>query len=294
VKEFSEALPSMRHNWGPEGGTGGGQRPDPEFDVSVERPAYTEKHPSVLFDEAHKNFHTPSGRYKAFADLITNDGYQVTPNRDLLTSDRLIGHNILIIANAMSDSRDKSSAFSEEECQAVRDWVEAGGSLLLITDHEPYGSASAELGKKFGVEMSLRVTTDPVNESEDGLLFARDKDQLADHPIMQGRDESERVNRVLTFTGQSLKGPPGSVALLKFAATAVEQEGRDQEISAAGRAQGVALKYGRGRVVVMGEAAQLSAQVVGDPPERMGMNVPGCDNRKMALNLVHWLSGLID
>ena len=31
-----------------------------------------------------------------------------------------------------------------------------------------------------------------------------------------------------------------------------------------------------------------------DPVEKMGMNVPGCDNRKMALNLMHWLSGLTD
>ena len=65
---------------------------------------------------------------------------------------------------------------------------------------------------------------------------------------------------------------------------------------AAGRGmQGLALKYGKGRVVVMGEAAELSAQIYGvDPVEKMGMNVPGCDNRKMALNLMHWLSGLTD
>jgi hypothetical protein len=56
----------------------------------------------------------------------------------------------------------------------------------------------------------------------------------------------------------------------------------------------VALKHGRGRVVVMGEAGQLSAQVVVNPPQPMGMNVPGCDNRKMELNVMQWLTGLID
>jgi hypothetical protein len=44
--------------------------------------------------------------------------------------------------------------------------------------------------------------------------------------------------------------------------------------------------------VVLGEAAQLSAQIVGFPTMPMGMNVPGCDNRQMALNIMHWLSGL--
>jgi polyisoprenoid-binding protein YceI len=47
------------------------------FDTSVKNPAYTTTHPRVLIDEAHFNFHTASGRYKPFADLLTNDGYVV-------------------------------------------------------------------------------------------------------------------------------------------------------------------------------------------------------------------------
>ena len=83
------------------------------------------------------------------------------------------------------------------------------------------------------------------------------------------------------------------VAFLKFADTAIDVD-EDDKVSAAGRAQGVAFTYGKGRVVVLGEAAQLSAQVYGLPPEPMSMNVPGCDNRQMALNIMHWLSGLME
>ena len=53
------------------------------------------------------------------------------------------------------------------------------------------------------------------------------------------------------------------------------------------------MRFGKGRVVVLGEAAELSAQVVG-LREQIGMNVPGIDNRQMALNIMHWLSGLLD
>lgn len=297
LKEFSEALPNMHHNLGPGGadginaGGGGGQRSDPNFDTSITSPAYIDTHPSVLFDEAHNNFHTASGRYKTFADLMTNDGYQVTPNNDKLTVANLAPHRILIVANASTSDDATKSAFTNDECDSVESWVKNGGSLLLITDHEPFGSASEELGKRFGVQMSLQVAVDPAHEKDDALLFSRDANQLGNHPIMTGRNESERVNRVLTFTGQSLKGPAGSVPLLKFADTAVNSM---DERSIAGRSQGLALNYGKGRVVVMGEAAQLSAQVYGEPPEPMGMNVPGCDNQKMAINLMHWLSSLTD
>lgn len=121
---------------------------DPDFDPNVATPAYTKKHPKVLLDEAHHNFYTASGRYKPFADLITSDGYQVTPT---------------------------------EQTQA----------------------------------------------------------------------------------------------------------------SAAGRAQGLAFKLGKGRVVVLGEAGMLSAQLTGPRKMKFGMNRSGIDNRQLALNIMHWLSGLL-
>jgi Leucine Rich repeat len=274
-----------------------GQRNDPDFDVAVAHPAYTTKHPTVLFDEAHHNFHTASGRYKVFADLITNDGVRVTPNSEPLTPELLAKDDVFITANAPAKSEESPSAFTPAECDAVENWVRNGGALLLITDHEPFGSGSAELGKRFGVDMSLMVSVDPKNQTNNGLLFSREKNLLGDHPIMNGRDPSERINRVLTFTGQSLKGPADSAQLLKFADTATDSGfGRNaKKVSAAGRAQGIAFKFGKGRVVVMGEAGDLSAQIYGsDPVGKMGMNVPGCDNRQFALNIVHWLTGLID
>ena len=54
---------------------------DPDFDTKVANPAYTKKHPTVFLDEAHHNFHTASGRYKPFADLISSE--QATIDRYL-------------------------------------------------------------------------------------------------------------------------------------------------------------------------------------------------------------------
>ena len=85
------------------GGQGGGQRSDPNFDTKVARPAYADgtSHPRVLFDEAHHNFHTTSGRYKPFGQLIGNDGYQVIPNREKFSAEMLRKGDILVIANAL-------------------------------------------------------------------------------------------------------------------------------------------------------------------------------------------------
>ena len=279
------------------------QLPDPEFSTAVENPAYKKDGPRVMFDEAHHNFHTTEGRYKPFVDLLMNDGYRVIRNRQPFSKSTLSSYKVLVIANAlgaeeMDDNGADASAFTEEECQAVQEWVKGGGALLLIADHAPFGGAAASLSNRFGVDMSKGFTYDPSNSAPNSpslLIFSRENKLLATHPITEGREQNERLNMVQSFTGQSLKGPDDSVAILKLSDTAKDTPNReaDSSVSAAGRTQALALKFGKGRVVVQGEAAMLSAQIAGPNKNKMGMNVPGNDNKQYALNVMHWLSGLL-
>jgi hypothetical protein len=279
------------------------QAPDPEFDTSVQSPAYKKDGPRVMFDEAHHNFHTIEGRYKPFVDILMSDGYRVIRNRQPFTKATLSSFKILVISNALGaeeadDEGADKSAFTDEEIQAVHDWVKSGGALLLIADHAPFGGAAAALGSKFGVDMSKGYTFDEQNSvagSPSQLIFSRENKLLATHPIAEGRNENERINLLRSFTGQSFKGPEDSVAILKLADTATDKPDYNSptSVSAAGRAQALALKFGKGRVVVQGEAAMLSAQVSGPENRRMGMNVPGNDNKQYLLNVMHWLSGIL-
>lgn len=279
------------------------QMSDPNFNPHVEHPAYTKNFPRVLFDEAHNNFHTTTGRYKPFVDMMFSDGYQIAANRKPFTRESLQTYKILIIANAtgaeeMDDEGADKPAFTEQECDAVREWVSNGGALLLIADHAPFGAAAQILAKRFDVEMSKGYVFDVEHSVPDNptlLIFSRENKLLLDHPITQGRNDSERINRVQTFTGQALKGPQGATQLMALAATATDQADPmgGEKKSVAGQAQGIAFKLGKGRVVILGEAAMLSAQVAGPDNFKMGMNVPGNDNRQFALNIMHWLSGLL-
>ena len=273
------------------------QQADPNFDARVSNPAYTSRHPKVLFDEAHNNVHTSSGLYKPFVDLITNDGYVVVANKQKFQPSTLEGHDVLVIVNAAGPRGQRGNpAFTDEESDAVRDWVRTGGSLLFIADHAPMGAAAEVLAKRFGVDMSKGYTDDPSSQDRElgDILFSRDNKLLADHAITRGGDPRARINRVVTFTGQSLSGPKDSVAFLKLPGTAVDTFPPSKTtVSAAGRAQGVAMKFGKGRVIVLGEAGMLSAQV--DSKGRaFGMNYPNTDNRQLALNTMHWLSRLLN
>jgi hypothetical protein len=168
----------------------------------------------------------------------------------------------------------------------------------LIADHAPFGGAAAALAKRFGVDMSKGYTFDPENSVKGAptqLIFSRENKLLGNHPIIEGRSEAERINVVRSFTGQSLKGPEGSTGILNLASTATDRPtfAAETSVSAARRTQAVAFKFGKGRVLVQGEAAMLSAQISGSEKRQMGMNVPGNDDRQYALNLMHWLSGIL-
>lgn len=277
---------------------------DPHFDARVENAAYTKNFPRVLFDEAHNNFDTTNNRYKPFADLIFNDGYHLAVNRQPFTKESLKSFKILIIVNPLGgedvdDEAAKEPAFTTVECEAVSDWVRGGGALLFIADGAPFGSAAEILAKKLGVEMSKGHTTDHANsdkESNDPLVmvYSRENHLLLAHPITNGRNDAERADRVMIFNGQSLKGPEGSEVFLKLADTAIDNASpAEKKLSAAGRAQGIALRLGKGRVVVLADAAMLSAQVTGSDNRPFGMNTPDIDNKQLTLNIMHWLSGLL-
>jgi len=127
-------------------------------------------------------------------------------------------------------------------------------------------------------------------------VMERDLDRLMnrtkERPIADGRTAAERVESVVTFTGQSLSVPPGATPVLRMDDKAYDWESDAVRHSARGHAQGVAFEFGKGRVVMLGEAGLLSAQV--DPLGfKMGMSSTVGNDKQFALNLFHWLSGAL-
>ena len=272
---------------------------DSSYPVDVVQPAYTDAHPRVLFDEAHHNHHKTGTSYHPFAELLENDGYEVIPLRKVVTPFNLSSSQVLAVVTAMgTDDAALTMPFTEAECNAIQAWVRGGGSLLVVTDHFPFGGAVANLTRRFGVESSGGMTFDEQHHEgrdDSQLIFSRGNGLLADHPVTRG------VRSVMTFTGESVRG---GTPLLRLADTAVNRpgvphvtrSGGDTRVDvqfgdpqpARGWSQGVALEYGRGRVVILAEAAMLTAQREGD--RLIGMNYPDCDNKQFALNVMHWLS----
>jgi hypothetical protein len=291
---------------------------DLAYDTSVAQPRLRQRAPRILFDHGHGNAHSIDGRFSPFANLLRADGCRVasTASSSPITSALLHECDVLVVVNARApkDAPD-GSAMKTTEIDAIKQWVNGGGALLLCADHHPFGTAAAPLAQAFSVGMSGGWCDDPANffpgtADSGAIAFSRSKGMLGEHPIMTGHGSGERIDKLITFTGQSLTAPQEAAALLRLADTALDRipvsstsvttgnttktTFQTKDASAAGRCQGLAMSFGKGRVVVLGEAGMLSAQIDDRSGLKFGMNVPGADNRQFVLNTVRWLAGELE
>lgn len=290
----------------------GGQTAGERWSPIVTNPEFSNGDgPTILVDAAHGNFHTIDGRFSAFGELLSLDGYRIESAIDEVTKELLDPASVFVISNAVDGGADAEwilptyPAFKLEEVEVLVNWVESGGSLLLIADHMPFPGATATIAKRFGIDFINGYAKKSVREGGQ-LSFSRSSGLLADHAITRGRSDSESIQAIRSFTGQAFRITHEAESLMHmpddwkvFLPTEAGLIGKSTPfVSARGLVQGAVLEFGNGRVAVFGEAAMFTAQTwVRDDGSvgRMGMNHPSAtDNAQFVLNVIHWLTRTID
>ena len=293
-----------------------GQVPDKSYKPVIADPAYQKgEGPLVCLDEAHNNFHTLAGRFWAFGELLRRDGYEVKASREKFSTDVLERCNILVIANAQLEldswgdyPHPTPSGFTDEEISAVQIWVQNGGSLLLIADHMPLAGVASKLAAAFGVEFKdgFAVAGFSDEKSRDAAfgiptIFSIDAHTLIPGPITDGRNKTEAVTSIRSFTGQAFQAPESAQPLMVLPNDFVLLMPDEpwiftpdtKTIPVGGWLQGAVMSFGSGRAGFFGEAAMFSAQITDGEPS--GMNAPMAEqNFQFVLNVMYWLSGLLN
>lgn len=279
------------------------QKGDSDFSPKNSKIYYKNRQaPTVLIDEAHHNFHTMDGRYQAFSKILRSDGYLLKKNTKKFTESSLSEANILVISNALNEKNVKNwnlpnySAFTRQEIEAVYTWVNKGGSLFLIADHMPFPKASEDLAAIFGFQFNNGYVEDLANKKQ---IFSIAKGNLVKHSILQTKHIDNSVKSIKAFTGQAFLAPPNAKPLLRFGEKSYSfmpshswkfPDGTP-EISVDGWYQGATLEFGKGRIVVFGEAAMFTAQLAGKEKFKMGVIAKGAEqNERFLLNIMLWLA----
>jgi hypothetical protein len=275
---------------------GAQQIPDTTFDIGAYDPRYAAgKGPIVMVDAAHHNFHTLENRYSPFGRVLRAEGYQLHSNTQIITPELLRNTRIYVVSNALDSSNvgnwtlPTPSAFSRSEISTLHDWVKNGGRLLLIADHMPFAGAAQSLAQSFGFEYLNCFAFD--NRRRDTERFYRGNQTLAEHEITKG------IDTVVTFTGSAFRIPKGALPLLSLKnytlsspQTAWQFDENTPTLLSKGYYQGACMVYGKGKLVVMGEAAMFTAQLAGPTRNPVGMNQPEArQNIQFLRNIIFWL-----
>lgn len=271
------------------------QSPDTLYQPSF-APRYKKAQgPVILIDEAHQNFHTATNRFRPFAKVLEQDGYRVVRNQQPFSAENLKTARVLVISNAlMPPSADQSntprSAFTDSEIQILLKWIEQGGSLFLISDHMPFPKASEKLASALGFTFYDGFAM-AKNQDNDYDMFSFSNNRLVRNEI------SGELDSIYSFTGQGFEIPVEAKPILKLdksfdllmPAIPWEFTETTPRLSASGKVQGAYRLYGKGKVVVFGEAAMFTAQRLGEV--RVGFSYSKAKNNVEFLRrILHWLS----
>jgi len=241
--------------------------------------------PSVLIDEAHQQAWTTrpgiaqqmnpvqpdDSSLRRAAQQLSQDGLTVKVNSGSLLTADTIGDSAAVIIPHFSDPRFErtigvgSHIFTLEEIDTLSSFVENGGGLVILAEHEndKYGTNLNELLKRFGVTIEHTSVVDPTKAHNNVSSWVRPD------LLRSGNGILARVENIIVYRA-------GTITLdenINAQILATTSESADP----AGKPVLVAIHHGRGRVVVMADSDLFGDDSVDDG-----------DHLRLFSNLVFW------
>ncbi len=235
----------------------------------------------VLFDEFHSESWTVSeprarefnpanpiiSSYQKAAHALACRDFEVSRNVDCpLLDERLARTDVLILPHPCDPKWERTcsanpSKFSPQEIEHIRNFVRAGGGLMVISEyeHEKYGNNLNELLAPFGLAFENNTVEDPaacVHDNPEWFLAGPPEPPLA-----------HRVRRMCYYRGCGVTASGEATLALRASA---------QALPARAGLIGLA-RFGEGRVAALGDSSFL-----GD--KRFNEH----DHEQLWLNLVYW------
>jgi len=281
---------------------------DLTYNPTINKKTYPNDNGTIIYiDEGHNNHHMHKDDYIPLSKILESDGYRVKINTRKFSKSTLEDFEILLLASPQPDSITDDfrilptpNILSAEEVTAIKEWVHNGGSLFLVADHMPLAGTISSLAEAFGFTVYNSFI---LNSPSNGIIdFKISNGTMEENsPITKGRDESESITQIRTFTGHGFKIPEDAESILRLTKSQTVYITKEtwnfkeveDKFSAQGLSQGAVLTYNKGKVAFFGEATMFKARLLYGK-KQYGMNHKKAkDNYQLLLNVVHWLDNKI-
>lgn len=238
----------------------------------------------IAFDQSHAPAYTieSNGNYSILADFLRSLGY-IVKSISSIEYDSLRNVSTLVIATP-------SIEYSSQEAEVLRVWVENGGSLLILAEWGEYSKPLKELADTFNfriegldrndmlVDPSQHLVVDGV--SYEAWIYVGRSQLNTTSPMLRG------VSRLEFYGATSLTLEVGDGSILAF--TSKDTKWFYSDAKEAGKPLAVAMTYGDGKIVVIGDSDLFSNQDLDRDGE---INLFDSDNEIFAINVFSWLTG---
>lgn len=242
----------------------------------------------ILIDQAHRQawavrpevaaeLNPANAADASFANMAAAavaNGFEIRLHEaGLISAEALSSADVLVIPHASMPEWEQTIAvgspvFTGDELSTIENFVQEGGALLLLaeTEQPKYGNNFAELAKRFGVTIENATVQDAQNCFKEVATWVK--------PEFERLTESDFAFKV------------DSVALYRAGVLTVDEKTNAEVILRSSESAlpenavlGVAVKHGKGRVVVLADSDLFGDDSISD-----------CDNKQFWLNIAGWLS----
>lgn len=277
------------------------------FSFENETPAWAKgQGPQVLIHRSVSPY-VQRGSFDPFKTLSETDGLSLNYLDTAIDAKTLSSAKILVIPNAYTkdyasySTLEAPSVYSGPEIDLIKDWVQEGGSLLVLADHSPFAGGTIKLAEAFGFSYMTGHTLNKASLSSRinvNIDFSLENGLLADHPITNGAMGRKKISHYFAFGGQAIIAPKEAVSILTtpdyFETLLGFSASRDfysaLRLPTGGQSQGAAMEFGKGRLVIMGETGGFTAQLI-KGSRAFGFENPEADeNKEFVLATMRWLA----
>ncbi|ALV62185.1 Endonuclease/Exonuclease/phosphatase family protein [Thermococcus sp. 2319x1] len=210
----------------------------------------------VLIDSSHDQYYNDQklsgliNRIKEELGWLVDVNHQEELNRELLSK-----YDVLIITNPRED-------ITEEEAQAIKEWVKEGGGLLITGDwyRYVYYKSLNRVTEEFGIKFNPDELMDD-DQNTGRPYFPLVGEFNFDHPATKFLNETSQ----LYYNGDTLEVSGNAVWVIRGYPTAYAIDGSEKVVKEKGSKPVVAaaVEVGKGRMVAYGSSKALSDDYYG-------------------------------
>lgn len=203
----------------------------------------------VLIDNSHNQYYNSKQMLKLATNIGSELGWEIKGNDEPLTLDLLKEYDVVILPNPGED-------ITDEEAQALKEYVEEGGALLILGDWYKYVNADS-LNKVVG-EFGIMFNRDELMDEDrnTGASYFPLIGEFNTHPAMKFLTAGDE----LYYNGDTLELSGNATWLIRGYETSYAVDGSGNIVKEKGSKPIVAaaVEVGKGRIVAYGSSKALS------------------------------------